>query len=505
MAEDGIITESSNQETSDLANDLKKQNKYGMTVLSVTTVGALLATIQGSALMIVLPELMMDLHMEFITLLWVLLVYLMVTTIMVPVLGRLADMFGRKRMYVLGFGVFALGSLLCGLATPMDGTPLLHGGWELVIFRVVQALGGAMLLANSTAMITDAFLKTKLGFGLGVNQIAVAAGIVIGPVIGGILAPFGWEWIFFINVPFGIIGMVWAHIRLREPRWEKVEQRFDAVGAIAFFIGLFGILTACTYISMGDPSQMLIAYVMAVIGIIGIAAFILVERRVRYPMMDLRLFRVKRYTMGNMANLLNGLCMGAATFLLIFYFQGPLGKDALTAGLLLVPSGIPIMIFGPLSGKWSDRYGPRLLMAVGLTMTTIALIGLIFIDRNTPMWYLVIIMVLMGIGGGLFISPNASSVMTAVPTERRGTASGTRIMLRNTGTMFSLAIAFPLVLTGLSQEDMMNIFFGGGSVSSSSLDIFESGLSEAFMIFAAISVISIIVAVMNYERKQRPE
>ena len=474
---------------------MKEQNSYAMTVLSVTTVGALLATVQGSALLIVLPELMKDLHMEFMTMLWVLLIYLMVTTIMVPVLGRVSDMFGRKKMYVLGFGVFALGSLLCGLSNSA------FNGWELVGFRVVQAMGGAMLLANSTAMITDAFIKSKLGFGLGVNQVAAAAGIVIGPVVGGVLAPLGWEWIFFINVPLGLFGMAWAAYRLREPKWEVRQQKFDWVGTVTFFIGLFGILTALTYVSFGDPDLMFTAYVMAVIGVIGIAAFLLVEMRAAYPMMDLRLFRIRMYAVGNFVNLLNGLCIGAATFLLIFYFQGPCGMDALTAGLLLIPSGLPMMIMGPLSGKWSDRYGPKLLTIGGLAMTTISLAGLAFINNNTPLWEVAVLMVIIGIGGGLFASPNASSVMTSIPSERRGTASGTRMMLRNTGTMFSLAVAFPLVLAGLSPEDMQSIFFGGGTVSDAALAMFEHGLSEAFLIFAAISVASVIVAMMNLSKK----
>ncbi|MCL2031671.1 MAG: MFS transporter [Methanomassiliicoccaceae archaeon] len=466
-----------------------------MVVLSVTTVGALLASVQGSALLIALPELMKDLHMEFMTLLWVLLIYLMVTTIMVPILGRLSDIFGRKKMYVLGFGVFALGSLLCGFSGSA------FNGWDLVGFRIVQALGGAMLLANSTAMITDAFIKSKLGFGLGVNQVAAAAGIVVGPVVGGALAPLGWEWIFFINVPIGLFGMVWAAYRLREPKWEVRQQKFDWIGTFTFFVGLFGTLTALTYVSFGDPDLMFTAYAMAVIGIIGMAAFILVELRAAYPMMDLRLFRRRKYAVGNFNNLLNGLCIGAATFLLIFYFQGPCGKDALTAGLLLIPCGLPMMIVGPLSGKWSDTYGPKLLTIGGLALTTVALAGLAFIDNGTPLWQVAVLMVIMGVGGGLFASPNASSVMTSIPSERRGTASGTRMMLRNTGTMFSLAVAFPLVLAGLSQEDMQSIFFGGGTVSDAASAMFENGLSEAFIIFAAVSVVSVIVAMMDSGKK----
>jgi EmrB/QacA subfamily drug resistance transporter len=495
--EDDIISDISAQEAQDIKLKIKEQHSYAMTVLSVTTVGALLASIQGSALLIVLPEMMGALHMEFITMLWVLLVYLMVTTIMVPVLGRLSDMFGRKKMYVLGFAVFSLGSLLCGFSDPG------FNGWDMVGFRIVQALGGAMLLANSSAMITDAFRKERLGFGLGVNQVAVAAGFVIGPVVGGILAPLGWEWVFFVNIPIGIFGTLWAAYRLREPRWEVKERKFDWIGTVAFFVGLFGILTAFTYMSFGDPSMMFTVYLMSAIGAAGLIAFVFVELRASHPMMDLRLFRERNYAVGNFNNLLNGLCIGAATFLLIFYFQGPCGKDALTAGLLLIPSGLPMMIMGPLSGRWSDVYGPRFLTATGLALTTVSLMGLAFINGDTPLWQVVILMIVMGVGGGMFASPNASSVMTAVPPERRGTASGARMMLRNTGSMFSLAIAFPLVLAGLSQEDMYRIFLGEGVelVSDTAISMLEAGLSEAFTIFAVVSAVSVAVALMKPGKK----
>jgi MFS family permease len=342
-----------------------------------------------------------------------------------------------------------------------------------------------------------------LGFGIGVNQVAASAGFVIGPVIGGALAPLGWEWVFFINVPLGIFGTVWAAHRLREPKWEARQQKFDWVGTVTFLIGLSGILIAFTYISFGDPSMMPTVYVMSIIGIIGLAAFIFFELRAEHPMMDLRLFREKNYAFGNLTNLLNGLCIGAATFLLIFYFQGPLGKDPLTAGLLLIPSGLPMMIVGPLSGKLSDTYGPKFLTIAGLALTTAALAGLAFIDGGTPLWQVFVLMAVFGTGSGLFISPNASSVMTAVPPDRRGIASGARVMLRNTGSMFSLALAFPLVLSGLSPEDVYHIFLGEGVelVGDAAMAMLEHGLALAFMLFAIISVVSVAVAILGPGKK----
>ena len=308
---------------------------------------------------------------------------------------------------------------------------------------------------------------------------------------------------FFFNVPLGIFGTFWAANRLREPKWEVKERKFDWIGTVTFLIGLSGVLMAFTYMSFGDPDMMFTVYIMSAIGLVGLAAFIFIQLRVAHPMMDLRLFKNRNYAVGNLTNLMNGLCIGAAMFLLIFYFQGPGGRDALTAGLLLIPSGLPMMIIGPISGKWSDMYGPKMLTAAGLALTTIALIGLAFIDVNTPLWQLVVLMIILGSGGGLFMSPNASSVMTSVPTERRGIASGARIMLRNTGTMFSLAIAFPLVLTGLNPDDMYHIFLGEGveSVGAEAILSLVNGLQDAFAIFAVISAASIPIALMMTNKK----
>ena len=322
------------------------------TVLSVTTVGALLASVQSSALLIALPDIMTSLHADFLTVLWMLLSYLLITTAMLPIVGRLADMFGRKRLYILGFVVFTLGSLLCGLASPT------FHGWDLVGYRIVQGLGGALMIANSTAMVADAFDHRRLGLGLGINQIAGAAGLILGPVIGGLLMPFGWEWVFLFNVPFGIFGAVWGYLRLREPISMPKGQSFDWPGAITFSIGMTALLLATSLIAFPILS-MEIVYMLFAIGILGLAFFLYLETRTDHPMIDLGLFRIRDFALGNLNNLLLALARGALMFLIIFFLQGPYGMDPLTAGLSLIPFGLSFMIVGPISGHLSDQHGAR--------------------------------------------------------------------------------------------------------------------------------------------------
>jgi MFS family permease len=217
---------------------------YEWTALSVTTIGTLLASVQGSALLIALPEVMTQLRTDFMTIMWVILSFMLITTALVPVVGRLADMFGRKNLYNAGFAIFTLGSLLCGLAQPQ------FHGWDLVLYRIIQGIGGAMLFTNGAAIVTDAFRTGRIGLGLGVNQIALAAGFLLGPVVGGILTAISWRWVFLINVPLGIIGTIWGILKLREPVSLAPNQRFDWMGSLTFTIGLGSLLLSVSLIAL---------------------------------------------------------------------------------------------------------------------------------------------------------------------------------------------------------------------------------------------------------------
>ena len=465
---------------------------YQWTALSVTTVGALLASIQGSALLIALPNIMSELHANFFTIMWVLMGYLLVTTVLTPVIGRLADMWGRKRLYNAGFIMFVVGSLIAGLAQPQ-----FHGG-DLIAGRLIQGVGGALLVTNSTAIVTDAFRKGQVGLGLGVNQIAGAAGFLIGPIIGGLLTEASWRWVFLFNVPIGIFGAIWAFWRLREPVRLAAHQHMDWFGAVTLTIGLTGILLALSMLAFPMLSESAIIAIL-IIGIVSLVLFLLVEPRIKEPLVQLRLFRNRLFALANLSGMLNGIARGAVLFLLIFFLQGPYGEDPLTAGLMLAPFGAAFMIVGPISGRLSDFVGSRLLAPIGLGISALGLLGLSTVGPSTPFWLLSVYMVLMGGGSGLFASPNTNAIMSSVPPQMRGAASGILTMLNNTGQMLSIAIVFPLALSAVPVAAMMQVFIYGGGMSKypAALAIFLHGLHLAFLVSFGLSVAAMIVAALR--------
>jgi EmrB/QacA subfamily drug resistance transporter len=468
------------------------QDSYRWTALSVTTVGALLASIQGSALLIALPNILTELHTTFLTIMWVLIGYLLITTVLTPFIGRLADIWGRKRLYNSGYLFFGVGSLVCGLAQPQ-----FHGA-DLIVGRVIQGIGGALMLTNSTAIVTDAFRKGQVGLGLGVNQIAGAAGFLLGPIIGGLLTEWSWRWVFLFNVPLAFAGAIWGFYRLREPVRPMTQQRIDWIGAVLLTVGLTGFLLALSLLAFPMLPEWQI-YTILVIGIVALVAFIIVEPRIKQPMLQLRLFRDRLFAFANLSGLLNGIARGAVLFLLIFFLQGPYGKDPLTAGLLLAPFGAAFMLIGPMSGRLSDRLGSRILAPVGLGVTALALLGLTTISPTTPYWELAAFMALMGGGSGFFVSPNTNAIMSSVSPNTRGAAAGILSMLNNTGSMLSIAIVFPLALASVPMAAMMQVFIYGGGMSQfpSALAMFLHGLHFAFLVSFFISVVAMIVAALR--------
>lgn len=473
---------------------------YEWVALSVTTVGALLAATQGTSLLIALPNLLTALRAGFLTIMWVLLAYLLITTALVPVIGRLADMFGRKRLYVAGFAVFTLGSLLAGLAQPQ------FHGWDLVGARVIQGVGGALLITNSTAIVTDAFRHGRVGLGLGVNQVAGAAGFLLGPIVGGLLTAIDWRWVFLVNVPIGVFGTLWAAWRLREPVRATRRVRFDWLGSFTFIVGLGSLLLGLSLIAF-PMLPMDIVYAMIVVGVVGLIAFVATEARIREPMLDLRLFGHRLFTFASACNALNGLARGAVLFVLIFFLQGPYGKDPLTAGLMLTPFGAAFLLLGPLSGYLSDHYGSRVLSTVGLLISAGGLYGLSTVVASTPYPLLVVYMALMGGGSGLFNSPNVNAMMSSVVPLQRGSAAGINTMLANTGQMLSIAIVFPLVLSRIPQDVMFKVFLYGGGMAGapSALQAFESGVHTAFMVSFWITIAAAIVSALRPSHSPRAE
>src|ERR671933_844193 len=465
---------------------------YEWVALSVTTVGALLASLHGSSLVIALPDVLTGLGATFLTIMWVLLGYLLITTALVPVVGRLADMVGRKRLYVAGFAVFTLGSLLAGVSQPQ------FHGWDLVAYRVLQGVGGALLITNSTAIVADAFRHGRVGLGLGVNQVAGAAGFLLGPVVGGLLTAISWRWVFLVNVPIGIFGTLWGIYRLREPVRLPAHQHFDWWGSLTFVVGLGSLLMALSLVAF-PMLPMSIVYAMFVVAVVGLVAFLLVELRTRQPMLDLSLFADRLFGFASLAGALNGLARGAVLFVLIFFLQGPYGQDPLMAGLMMTPFGAAFLLVGPLSGYLSDHYGSRLLSTAGLLVSAVGLFGLSTVVATTPYWVLAVYMALMGGGSGLFSSPNINALMSTVPPRQRGVASGINTMVGNTGQMLSIAIAFPLVLSRIPEDVMFKVFLYGGGMGDvpEALHAFEQGLHQAFLVSFGITLVAALASALR--------
>lgn len=466
---------------------------YKWIALSCTTLGALVSVLNGSTMMIALPIIIKQLNTTMSVIIWVLMGYMLSITILVPTIGRIADIYGRKKLYVTGFAILTAGSLISGLA---------QTGMQLLIFRLIQSVGGALMLANSTAIVTDAFPKNELGKALGINSMVIAVGSAIGPILGGFLTQFGWRWIFYFNVPIGIIGTIWAAMQLKEIEKLPEGQKLDYPGTVTFTLGLFLLLVA---ISMGGMTGWTSPLVIgSFIGsIVLILLFIYIENKAEQPMLDLRLFESRLLSFAYASILLNGIARGAVTFLLIFYFHGVKGMTPMEAGILLAPFAIAMMVMAPISGTLSDKYGSRGLSSLGLAISAVGLLGFARISANTSIWELILWMVIMGGGSGLFNSPNTNAIMGNVPTERRGIAAGTRTMLNNAGSVISIAMAMATTSSSMTPEAMQNIFTGSEAAGGAgiAIDGFIHGLRIAFMISF---VITVIAAVISYMRGSNP-
>ncbi|HTZ62123.1 MAG TPA: MFS transporter [Thermoplasmata archaeon] len=450
--------------------------EYKWTVLSNTTLGGLLASIDGSILLIALPVVFRGLGVDpfdqanFPILLWLLLGYGVVTATLLVTVGRLSDMLGRARMYNFGFAIFSTGSLLLFLE-PWPGTT---GAWALVVFRLVQAVGAAFLFANSLALLTDAFPPGERGKAIGVNQISFIGGSLLGLVIGGVLAgvpdlaigPFvlpTWRLIFLVSVPVGIIGTIWAYRSLRETSTRAQNQKVDYLGNISFAAGLTLILVGITYgllpyggSSTGWTSPWVIGSLLG--GAAMLVAFAFIETRVPDPMFRLQFFRIRAFAAGATATLLGSLARGGLMLLLVIWFQGiwlPLhgysfASTPFWAGMMMTPMIGGFLLAGPLSGYLSDTRGARTLATAGMLIGAGAFIGLALLPVDFAYWQVGLLLFVNGCGMGMFAAPNASSVMSAVPAQNRGAASGMLTTLQNAGQQLSLAIFFTVVIVGLT-------------------------------------------------------
>jgi EmrB/QacA subfamily drug resistance transporter len=467
--------------------------KYQWVVLSVTTVGIFMAGLDTRIVLIGLPTIAASLQTDLETLLWVTQGYQFAITIGLLFLGRITDIFGRVKIYNLGFAVFTLGSGLCVFA---------QSGEQLIIFRVVQGVGGAMLIANSAALITDATPPQELGLALGVNQIALTFGAVLGLTVGGILIDTtGWRAVFLLNVPVGIFGTLWAHFRLREIYQKGEHSRFDYVGLALFTTGLASLLFAIALVTMGSTSG-----VGAMpLYLVTLSAFLLfgyVESHQAEPILDMRLFRIRIFSAGNLSQLLFSLGFGSLSLLVILYLQLIRGYDALTAGLLMLPLDIAFVTVGPISGRFSDRYGTRGLATSGLAIASLGYISLaLLVTSQTPLTQIEFILLIIGIGLGLFSSPNISSIMGSVPPQRRGVASAVRATLFNTGNVVSIGLVAYIITTVIPYQVVSGIITGGYTTLTLAESLgFVAGIQRAFIVATVITVFGMLASSLRGPR-----
>ena len=461
---------------------------YRWSALSCTSLGALLATINTGTLIIALPELARSLETSVFSLVWVLLSYMLAQTALVLMVGRFADMVGRKKLYVGGFALFTVVSLLAGFSTE---------AWQLVLARTLMGVGGAFMMANSSVIVTDAFSEKGLGQALGINQMVAAVGLILGPVLGGALTSISWHWVFWFNVPLGLLGTVWAALNLRELVAVEKGQKLDVVGNVTFLVGLTALLVGLTQGGIkGWGSGTVVASLAA--AAVLLPAFLIVELRTVQPLLNLRMFKSRVFAFGNVSALLNALARMAVTFLFVFYFIGAKGYDHLTTGFLLIPLAGAMFVFSPISGFLADRMSARLIGSIGMIVTAAGLLGMTTIGVSTPYWEIALWMLLVGAGSGIFNSPNTRAIMGSVAPQERGVASGARTLFVNVGAVLSIAFAIATVTSVVPPSTMVQIFSGvSGGLSDDAAAPFVSGLHTAFLLMAGASLLGALFSALR--------
>jgi MFS family permease len=441
-------------------------DNYKWVALSNTTLGMLLATIDASIVLVAMPDIFRGIHLDPLApgnsfyLLWMILGFLVVTSVLVVSFGRLGDLFGRVRMYTLGFLVFTLASALLSVDW-MHGRA---GADWLIVFRIIQGIGAAFLLANSAAILTDAFPANQRGLALGITNVVGISGLFIGLVVGGILAPIDWRLIFLVSVPFGLFGTVWSYLKLKEIS-DRQHASIDWLGNLTFAAGLILIMIGVTYGIRpydGHPMGWLSPFVLSELGVgVGLLGlFVVIETRVQDPMFRLDLFRIRAFTFGVLSSFLSSVARGGLMFMLIIWLQGiwlpehgySFTSTPLWAGIFMLPLTLGFLIAGPASGYLSDHYGARPFATGGMLVSALAFGLLELLPINFSYIWFAAILLLLGLSMGAFASPNRAGVMNSLPPEHRGAGGGMNQTFQNSAQVLSIGIFFTLMILGLSSN-----------------------------------------------------
>jgi EmrB/QacA subfamily drug resistance transporter len=464
---------------------VKFKLEYKWLALAVTNVGLFMACLDSSIVIIGLPTILDQLHASLFHGIWIITGYSLMMTILPVMLGRLADLYGRVRLFNLGFVIFTIGSLLCALS---------QNGQQLVLFRLLQGSGSALLIVNCIPIIVDAFPKEQLGLGLGTNVMAANLGNIAGYTLSGVMIGFfGWRSIFLLNVPVGIAGSIFGYFSLREISIKPVGEKFDYSGAILYCVGLLTILIGLT---IGNPASVRNIIIMGG-GIIIFAIAILVAFRQEHPTLDVKLFKIRAFAAGTMASFLNSIAFACGPFLRSLYLQLVLGYSPMKTGLLLIPMEILIFILSPISGRLSDRIGSRVLTCLGLAVNASALFWFSTLNQNSSYSAILVSLVLFGIGISLFASPNVSSIMGSVPPERRGIANGISMTLSQTGSVLSVPFSLLLMTLVMPYARLSQIVGSTQLISSTELPQFMAAINHACFILGIIVLCAIIPSALR--------
>ncbi len=478
--------------------------------LSNTTLGQLVATINTSVIIVALPPIFEGIGLNplspgsFSYLLWVIMSYMIVISVLLVTVGKLSDMFGRVRLFNMGFLIFTVASVLLYLTPGRSDT----GALEIIIFRIIQAVGGSFIMANSFAIISDNFNPNQRGFAISINSVASVSGVSIGIVLGGILSVIYWRDVFLLSVPLGIFGIVWSYLKLKETSPRK-KQRIDVAGNILFGSGLVVFLLGVTYgitpyrnSPMGWENPLVILALAA--GAVLLVLFVVWEMRSEYPMFNLKLFRSRGFSIGSLTGFISAMGMMGLLYMLTLLFQGvwlplhgvPYSLTPLWAGIYMLPMTVSMGLFGILAGRISDRYGQRMLTVIGLLISALSLLGLTFLPYNFSYVKMGILITIFGAGYGLFNSPNISAVMNSVPASDRGSASGMLNNMRNTGYVASMGVFFSILIAGLATSLPLHITSALNSAGATSLVPYLSSMPPTEAIFGAFLGINPVGAIM---------